>query len=75
MLGFDVILRDDLVPVLLEVNSCPSFKIDGEREIGPGLVECFPSVVDIAIKKPIIKEVLQHVAPSKKAKLARSVSK
>ena len=47
LLGFDILLDENLKPWLLEVNSYPSFALDGE--------------VDKMVKTGLIKETLKIV--------------
>ena len=50
---------DDLNPVLLEVNSNPSMRLDCEMEIAPGIVEYYVSKVDVKIKRPLVRDTLK----------------
>ena len=43
LLGFDIILQEDLKPILLEVNHAPSFNTD--------------SVLDYEVKKKLFKDM------------------
>ncbi|KAH3874156.1 hypothetical protein DPMN_037398 [Dreissena polymorpha] len=65
----------DLSPMLLEINSSPSLRIDGEIEVAPGVPESIPSPKDEEVKIPLIRDTLLLVAPRKKVKyLERFVS-
>ena len=63
ILGFDVIVMDDLKPMLLEVNCNPSMRLDSEVELVPGIPEYYVSQVDVLIKKPLIRDTLKLMHP------------
>lgn len=66
ILGFDILLTDNLKPMLIEVNSNPSLRIDYEITNDDGTKTYIPSQIDIEIKKPLVFETLRLVAPKKK---------
>ena len=51
------------MPVLLEVNACPSLRLDYEHEVSPGVCEYVSSPVDEEIKKPLVMDTLLLIAP------------
>ena len=55
---------------LLEVNSNPSLRIDYEREVAIGINEYIHSPLDEEIKRPLVAETLQLVAPKNKMRWA-----
>uniref|UniRef100_A0A1I8HR71 Tubulin--tyrosine ligase-like protein 9 n=1 Tax=Macrostomum lignano TaxID=282301 RepID=A0A1I8HR71_9PLAT len=61
ILGFDVLILSDLTPVLLEVNSCPSLRLDYEVELIPGVSEYFISPVDVQVKQALVRDSLATV--------------
>ncbi|KAK3087970.1 hypothetical protein FSP39_012927 [Pinctada imbricata] len=63
IIGLDILLLDDLTPVLLEVNSSPSLMIDSEQEVSPGVMEHLPSPKDEEIKLPLITDTFRLVIP------------
>ena len=62
ILGFDIILREDMEPFLLEVNHSPSFHT--------------PSEVDAAVKLPLLRDTLAllNIQPRHRRELARRTS-
>lgn len=58
ILGFDILLDKNLNPLLLEVNSSPSLRIDHEEEVSLGKVEHVISVTDLDIKLPVVKDAM-----------------
>lgn len=63
ILGFDILLKSDGMPVLLEVNASPSMRLDYEQQSIQGVVEVVKSPVDEEIKKALVLDTLLLVAP------------
>lgn len=66
ILGFDILLKDDGRPVLLEVNANPSLRLDYDQQqlsSSSGLNEYIASPVDEDIKKKLVMDTLLLVAP------------
>ncbi|XP_077987227.1 tubulin polyglutamylase TTLL11-like [Glandiceps talaboti] len=63
ILGLDILLTSDMKPYLLEINANPSYRLDYDHEVSPGLFETLPSPVDEEIKIPLVKDTLKLVKP------------
>ncbi|XP_070532209.1 tubulin polyglutamylase TTLL11-like [Ptychodera flava] len=63
ILGLDILLSSDMKPYLLEINANPSYRLDFDHEICPGVYETLPSPVDEEIKIPLVKDTLRLVKP------------
>ncbi|UJR37288.1 hypothetical protein I4U23_029997 [Adineta vaga] len=66
IIGFDIILDNQVKPILLEVNANPSLRIDFDKDNDDGKIVCQPSLIDEEIKKPLVLETLKLALPKKK---------
>ena len=64
----DILVTEDLKPILLEVNANPSLRLDHEVEGGAGVTESQPSPVDEEIKIPLVKDTLRLLRPGRAAR-------
>ena len=55
----------DLKPMLLEVNSSPSLRIDYDKEVVIGITEKVISPVDDEVKRTLVLDTLRLIAPPK----------
>ncbi|PIO57474.1 hypothetical protein TELCIR_21112, partial [Teladorsagia circumcincta] len=54
IIGFDIIVRENGTPILLEVNAAPSLTIDHSLANGTRM----KSIVDELIKLPLVRDTL-----------------
>ena len=65
-MGFDILLMKNMKPMLLEVNSSPSLRIDYDKEVALGITERVISPVDDEVKRELVLDTLILVAPKVK---------